>query len=60
MEFQRVINGTDSLRIDIPKDNVASFARRLEGVKYVDTGNPKWSDMGPILKLVNEVVKRKK
>jgi len=60
MEFQRVIDGTDSLRIDIPKDNVASFARRLEGVKYVDTGNPKWSDMGPILKLVNEVVKKKK
>lgn len=60
MAFQRFVPGTDSLRIDISKDNVASFARRLKGVKYVDTGNPKWADMEPILKVVNEVMKKKR
>ena len=47
----------DSLRIDIPKDDVPFQSRRLEGVKYLDTGRPEWIDMSPILALVNDAIK---
>lgn len=47
----------DSLRIDIPKDQVPFESRRLEGVKYLDTGRPDWIDMKPILNVVNETLK---
>jgi iron(III) transport system substrate-binding protein len=47
----------DSLRIDIAKDDVPVTSRRLEGIKYLDTGRPDWIDMKPILKVVNEALK---
>ncbi len=47
----------DSLRIDIPKDGVPYESRRLEGVKYLDTGRPEWIDMKPIIKVVNSALK---
>jgi iron(III) transport system substrate-binding protein len=47
----------DSLRIDIPKDDVPLLNRRLEGVKYIDTGKPEWIEMGPIINVVNEALK---
>ena len=46
----------DSLRIDIPKDDVPFQNRRLAGVKYVDTGKPEMVNMKPILKIVNEAL----
>jgi iron(III) transport system substrate-binding protein len=39
----------DSLRIDIPKDDVPFQSRRLDGVRYLDTGRPEWIEMKPIL-----------
>ena len=47
----------DSLRIDIPKDDVPLLNRRLDGVKYVDTGRPEMLEMKPILDVVNEALK---
>ena len=46
----------DSLRIDIPKDDVPYESRRLPGVKYLDTGRPEWIDMKPIIKVVSEAL----
>ncbi|MGE5062268.1 MAG: ABC transporter substrate-binding protein [Betaproteobacteria bacterium] len=47
----------DSLRIDIPKDDVPLQSRRLDGIKYLDTGRPEWIEMKPILDVVNETLK---
>jgi ABC-type Fe3+ transport system substrate-binding protein len=47
----------DSLRIDIPKDDVPLHARRVEGVNYIDTSKPEWQDMKPVLNIMNEALK---
>jgi iron(III) transport system substrate-binding protein len=47
----------DSLRIDIPKDDVPYLNRRLDGIRYLDTGKPEWIEMKPILDIVNEALK---
>jgi ABC-type Fe3+ transport system substrate-binding protein len=49
----------DSLRIDIPKDEVPFEQRRLPDIKYLDTGKPEWIDMKPVLDVVNEALKAK-
>jgi len=58
MIFQKVLGDVDSLRIDIPKDGIASYARRVEGPKYHLPDER--IDNAPILKFVNEVWKRSK
>jgi iron(III) transport system substrate-binding protein len=59
--LQRNMRGTenpaDSLRIDIPKDDVHYLSRRVEGIKYLDTSKPEWQDMKPILEVMNEALK---
>jgi ABC-type Fe3+ transport system substrate-binding protein len=47
----------DSLRIDIPKDDVPVHSRRVEGVNYIDTSRPEWQDMKPVLDIMNEALK---
>jgi len=47
----------DSLRIDIPKDDVPYLNRRLDGVKYLDTSLPEWQEMKPVLDIMNEALK---
>ena len=47
----------DSLRIDIAKEEVPYDNRRLEGIKYLDTGKPEWIEMKPIIDIVNEALK---
>jgi len=46
----------DSLRVDIPKDDVAQEDRRIAGVRYVDTDLPERIDMRPIHKIINEAL----
>jgi hypothetical protein len=46
----------DSLRIDIPKDDVAPDNRRVEGVNYTNVFRPEWTDMAPIYAVVNEAL----
>lgn len=55
--YQNVFPTHDSLRIDIPKDGIASYARRVEGPKYHLSDER--IDNAPISKFVNEVWKRK-
>jgi len=50
-------NPTDSLRIDVPKDEIPILQRRFEGVKYLDTSRPEWQEMKPILDVMNEALK---
>ncbi len=47
----------DSLRTDIPKDNVPYLHRRVDGIKYLDTSKPEWQEMKPILDIMNEALK---
>jgi len=46
----------DSLRTDIPKDEVAPDERRVSGVSYVDVDTPERRDMRPIFKLLEETL----
>jgi iron(III) transport system substrate-binding protein len=46
----------DSLRIDIPKDEIPPLERRLDGVSYVDVDTPERRDMRPIFKLLEEAL----
>jgi ABC-type Fe3+ transport system substrate-binding protein len=46
----------DSLRIDIPKDDVAAVMRRRSGARYVVTWTPEWMNMEPIQKLVDQAL----
>ena len=47
----------DSLRIDIPKDDVPPNNRRVEGVRYINLQDPSRLDMRPIYKLIGEAVR---
>lgn len=55
--FQKVSPAADSLRTDVPKDNLVSYARRVEGAKYHLLDER--IDIAPITKFVTEVWKRK-
>lgn len=50
-------NPADSLRIDIPKDDVPMLNRRIDGINYIDTSKPGWQDMKPVLQIMNEALK---
>ena len=60
MAYQRIFEKPDSRRIDIPKDDVPAFSRRVEGVRYIASDKPEWMDLKPIIQLINEVRKEKK
>ena len=61
MALQKIMlpteNPVDSLRIDIPKDDVPVLQRRFDGVKYLDTSRPEWQEMKPILDIMTEALK---
>ncbi len=57
--FQK-IRTSDSRRIDIPKDDVASYYRRVKGIKAVDTDRPEVMDMTEILNFVRKHFKPKR
>lgn len=46
----------DSLRVDIPKDDVPPENRRMAGVRYIDTDLPERIDMRPIHKLITDAL----
>ena len=48
----KVVEPSDSMRVDISKDNVLPSARREEGRKYVVSG---FQDPDPVAKLINEI-----
>lgn len=52
------VQSAESRRSDIPKDDVLSDVRRKPGEKYLDLDSrAEWSDMEPIRKLLNEILK---
>ena len=59
LNFQKALGkadegSPDSMRTDIPKDDVDPKSRRIDGVKYVDT--EQWQAMKAILALVDEAL----
>ena len=55
-DMTKIADAPDSLRIDIPKDDVAPDNRRVEGVNYMTMFRPEWTDMKPIYAVVNEAL----
>jgi ABC-type Fe3+ transport system substrate-binding protein len=49
---KKVVEPSDSMRVDIPKDNVLPPSRREEGKVYVVNG---FQDPDPVAKLINEI-----
>ncbi len=49
--------GHNSLREDIPKDDLPPWAQRQKGVKYIRLWGPEVWDRTPIRKLISELVK---
>lgn len=47
----------NSRRIDIPKDMLPAGSRLIEGRRYFDFSDPKYSDMTPIFQLAKEFMK---
>jgi iron(III) transport system substrate-binding protein len=56
--YQKIVKGPDSLRTDIPKDDVPPSRRRVEGVNYVVTDRPEWMEIQPILNIIKEAWKK--
>jgi iron(III) transport system substrate-binding protein len=50
-------NPPNSRRIDIPKDMLPASSRLVEGRRYFDFSDPKYSDMTPIYQLAKEFMK---
>jgi iron(III) transport system substrate-binding protein len=46
----------DSLRIDIPKNEVRPYMRRRERAKYTVTWTPEWMDTEAMMKVVNQAL----
>ena len=51
---------TDSLRIDIPKNDVHPMMRRREGVNYLLMWNPQWMETKPVQELISQTLKESK
>ena len=47
--------GSNSLRIDIPKNDVPEENQRKDGVEYFDGDDERFSDRRPADKLLNEI-----
>lgn len=58
--YQRTNLGVDSLRIDIPKNDVPSYARRIDGAKYVDTEVPGSINITPVFNFIKEVAAKRR
>jgi iron(III) transport system substrate-binding protein len=56
MAVQRDGGINDSLRIDIPKNDLRPLARRKEGAKYMVTWKAEWMDAEPMQKVVNQAL----
>ena len=46
----------DSLRLDIPKNDLRPMARRKPGANYMVTWKAEWMDSEPMQKIVNQAL----
>lgn len=53
--IKRTSGARNSLRTDIPKDTVPSYAKPLEGGKYWRLSNPEFSDIATVAKFVKQL-----
>ena len=54
------IEEPDSLRIDIPKDDIPPIGRRADGVSYLDLDSgPEWIDMKPIINVFEAALEKR-
>lgn len=60
MAYQKMFQGPDSLRIDIPKNDVPPGRRRTEGQNYVVTDTAEWMDIGHIQKFIDNLLTAKR
>jgi len=60
LAYQRIFQEPDSLRIDVPKEEVPPDSRRTTDVKYIEIDRADRMDMEPIFKIVDEVWKKGK
>jgi len=58
--YQKVNRDKNSLRIDIPKDDVLPHVRREKGVDYQILAGPGLKDMSSVMKVIREVWKGRK
>lgn len=59
--FQKLVEtGRNSLRVDIPKDDVPEHARIVPGAKYALLDDPAYSDLESVRRFVGEVWKKRK
>ncbi|MBM4261153.1 MAG: extracellular solute-binding protein [Deltaproteobacteria bacterium] len=62
--FQKTIttpgDARNSRRIDVPKDHVPPNEQRRDKLNYFDTEDPNTKDLGPLMKLLDEVLGDKK
>ena len=54
------VRGSDSRRIDIPKDDVKSYNRRVKGIRAFETDRANVMDITPILKFTRKYFRPKK
>ena len=58
--LQQAINSPtdqlESLREDIPKDDVNPDFRRKKGAKYIITDRPEWMNLKPVYKFINQAL----
>jgi ABC-type Fe3+ transport system substrate-binding protein len=57
--FQRLEAGKNSLRIDIPKDDLPERSRILPGARYALLEDPAYADLGAVRRFVAEVWKKR-
>ena len=57
--YQKV-RGSDSRRLDIPKDDVRPYNRRVKGIRTFETDQSNVMDITPILRFVRKHFKPKK
>jgi hypothetical protein len=52
--YQESHGDRDSMRVDIPKDEVPVSQRRVSGKKYFSVEGPEYMDVKPALKIVDD------
>jgi ABC-type Fe3+ transport system substrate-binding protein len=58
--FQKLVeSGRNSLRIDIPKDDVPEHARIVPGAKYILLDDSAFSDLETVRRFVTDVWKKR-
>ncbi|NIO06655.1 MAG: extracellular solute-binding protein [Deltaproteobacteria bacterium] len=58
--YQKVNLDKNSLRVDIPKDDVLPHVQRKKGVEYQILAGPGLKELGPVLEVIREVWKKKR